>query len=148
MKDKLRDMRESLSGLKEEVEELREDVPDLRRENEDLKTDNEGVKKRVETTEHKTDDLECRSTRNNLILYGIPRIENETWQECEEEVQEMFTDKLELSVDRVHRLNAKPDSLIIARCLHGQRNKNESNEENEGQHCVHGEDCSQRVREI
>ena len=70
--------------------------------------------------ERKTDDLECRSKRNNLIIYGLPRVENETWQECEDVVQELLTDTLEThespQFDRVHRLSAKPNSFIVARC--------------------------------
>ena len=72
---------------------------------------------RMEDIERKTDDLECRSKRNNLIIYGLPRVENETWQECEEMVQELLTDKLEMHesphFDRVHRLSAKPNSPIV-----------------------------------
>ena len=69
--------------------------------------------------ERKTDDLECRSKRNDLIIYGLPRVENETWQECEEMVQELLTDTLEMhespQFGRVHRLSAEPNSSIVAR---------------------------------
>ena len=46
--------------------------------------------------ECKTDDLEYRSKRNNLIISGPPTAENETWQECEEVVPELLADKQEL----------------------------------------------------
>ena len=67
--------------------------------------------------ERQTNDLECQSKRINLIIYGLPRVENEAWQECEEVVQELLTDKLEVHESpQVHRLSAKPNSPIFVRC--------------------------------
>ena len=67
--------------------------------------------------ERRTDDLRMPIEQKQSD-HSLPRTESETRQECEV-AQEMFTDKLELSVspqlDRVHRLNAKLNSPIIAR---------------------------------
>ena len=120
MKNDMKQMRESYSELKEEIQELGGAVSEIRKENESLKKENDSLKMKLDNLERKTDDLECRSKRNNLIIHGIDREKNETWQDCEELVNEMITDKLEMAetfqFDRVHRLNAKPDSPIVARC--------------------------------
>ncbi len=154
MKDDLKDMRESFFGLKEEVQELRDEISDLRRVNEDLKSDNVNLRKRMADIERQTDDLECRSKRNNLIIYGLPRVENETWHECEEVVQELLTDKLEMhespQFDRVHRLSAKPNSPIVARCTFYKDKETimKAKTKLKGSNVFISEDFSLRVREI
>lgn len=154
MKEDLKEMRESFSNLKNEVGELREEVSDLRRVNDELKTENVDLKARVENVERKTDDLECRSRRNNLIIYGLPRQDDESWQDCEDSVREMIVDKLELvddfQFDRVHRLNGKPDSPVVARCtFYKDKDKIlKAKRKLQGSHVFIGEDFSQRIREI
>ena len=49
---------------------------------------------RLEFTERKIVELEDRSRRNNLRIDGITEKENETWDECEQEVQSLIKDKL------------------------------------------------------
>ena len=70
-----------------------------------------------------------------IIYYGIQRKEDETRQDCEELVCEMIADKLELAetiqFDRVHRLNAKPNSPIVARCIFYKDKKKHSEGEKE-----------------
>ena len=154
MKDDLKDMWESLSGFKEEVQELLDAISDLRHVSEDLKSDNVNLRIRMADIERKTDDLECRSKRNNLIIYGLPRVENETWQECEEMVQELLTDTLEMhespQFDRVHRLSAKPNSSIVARCTFYKDNETikKAQAKLKGSNVFISEDVSLRVQEI
>ena len=120
VKSDMSDIKESYSSLKIEMHELSETITDLKEENKALKEENVVMRTRLETVEKKTDDLESGSKRNNIIIHEIHRKEDETRQECEELVCEMITDKLELAetiqFDRVHRLNAKPYSPIVARC--------------------------------
>ena len=70
--------------------------------------------------ERKMDDLECHFKRSNLINYGLYWAEKETGEYCEAALKDMTTDKLELAngmqFDRVHRLNAKPNSPVVALC--------------------------------
>eukprot|EP00745_Piridium_sociabile_P001887 TRINITY_DN111314_c0_g1_i3.p1 TRINITY_DN111314_c0_g1~~TRINITY_DN111314_c0_g1_i3.p1 ORF type:complete len:271 (+),score=49.35 TRINITY_DN111314_c0_g1_i3:137-949(+) len=120
MKGDIKDIRDGYSALQEEMQSMKEDVADLRQENEDLRSSNDDLKKRMQDMERKTDDLEGRSKRNNLIFYGLFRRENETPSECEGMLNDMLVDKMELAgdfqFDRVHRLNSKPNSPVIARC--------------------------------
>ena len=51
-------------------------------------------------------DLEDRSRRNNLIIDGISESRNETWEECEEEIQKVFNEMFgvkNVQIERAHR---------------------------------------------
>ena len=85
-------MKESYNNLKTEVQNMKEVMSELAEENNNLKTQPQDLAR-------KTDDLECWSKRNNLILYGIPRADNKTSQDCEGIVRDLITDKLELADD-------------------------------------------------
>ena len=108
----------------------------------------------MRTTELKVDDLEGRSKRNNSIFYGLPRHENETQEECERIVNELIVDKLELTgdfqFDRIHRLNRKPNSPVIARCTFFRDKEKMLKAKNKlkGSNVFLGEDFSLRVRDI
>ena len=52
-------------------------------------------------------DLEDRSKRNNLRIYGISESKYETWEKGEEKVDEVFREKLGLDnshIERAHRV--------------------------------------------
>jgi regulator of replication initiation timing len=116
----VRDLNQQFAKLQEEVVGLREEVSVLRRHNEKLTQTNTDLMDRVDALEKKTDDLDGRSKRNNLIFHGIMRMPGETNEVCEGTIQYLLTDKLDMvqtiEFDRVHRLSSKPDSPIIARC--------------------------------
>ena len=68
----------------------------------------------MELTERKIVDLEDRSRRNNLRINWISEKENETWYECEQEVQSLIKDKLGIAenivIERAHRVKKKGNS--------------------------------------
>ena len=155
MKDDLKEIRDSQFDLQQKVHDLEGKVSDLQNENDELKSVNSDLQARMDRMELKTDDLECRSKRNNLIVYGIPRSsEKETSQDCEEMMKDFCTDRLELSndvsFDRVHRINGKPDSPIILRCsfYKDKISMLKQKQKLKGTNIFLGEDFSQRVREI
>ena len=149
-----REIKDSYANLKGEVEALSEEVCVLKEENDDLRDSNKQLRDSVKKLEEKTDELECRSKRNNIIVHGIPRFENETPEECESHVREMITDKLELGADftfdRVHRINQKKDSPIIARCTYYKEKMAilKAKWKLKGSTQFVGEDFSLRVRNI
>ena len=77
---------EKVAKAEKKVEKLQEQINDLF----DYQADFE----RLEFTERKIVELEDRSRRNNLRIDGITEKENETWDECEQEVQSLIKDKL------------------------------------------------------
>ena len=154
MKEDVKVLSDNYVRLQEEVKGLREEVADLRQENKDLQTDNDTLKTKMEEVLRKTDDLECRSKRNNLIFYGLPREENETGEDCEATLKEIVVDKLELAgdieFDRVHRLNSKSNSPVIARCTFFKDKVKilKAKGKLRGSQIFIGEDFSPRVREL
>eukprot|EP00745_Piridium_sociabile_P040284 TRINITY_DN77004_c0_g1_i2.p1 TRINITY_DN77004_c0_g1~~TRINITY_DN77004_c0_g1_i2.p1 ORF type:complete len:107 (+),score=21.84 TRINITY_DN77004_c0_g1_i2:481-801(+) len=82
MKEDIKDLKGMYAGLNEEVAALRQEKAELKTDNESLKEQNSSLSERVVQLERKTDDLEGRSKRNNVICHGIPRSDNDTRQEC------------------------------------------------------------------
>lgn len=153
LKHDMADLKASNAELKRELQDMRQAVQDLKKENHLLKEENGVLKKRFEDLENKTDDLEGRSKRNNLIFHGIPRREKETWQDCEDLINDVLTDKLEMTdtvqFDRVHRLNASSTSPIIACCTLFKDKQKILKEKKKlkGTSIFVGEDFSFKVRE-
>ena len=82
-----------------------------------MKTKNERLEKTITEMGRK---VEGRSKRNNFIIHGLVRAEKETGEDCQGILRDLITDRLELAddfqFDRMHRLNAKPNSPVVARC--------------------------------
>ena len=99
-------LEEKLAKAEKKVEKLQEHINELW----DYQVDPE----RLEFTERKVVKLEDRSRRNNLRIDGITEKENETWDECEQEVQSLIKDKLGIAenivIERAHRIKKKGNS--------------------------------------
>ena len=150
----IQEVKKSDEQLKTEIDGLKETVLDLKTENDRLRKQTTVIQERLDSLTIKADDLECRSKRNNVIFYGLHRPDSETGQDCEDALQDFLTDKLELSrtieLDRVHRLNSKPYSPVIARCTYF-KDKNtvlKARYKLKRSNIFLGEDFSVRVREI
>ena len=79
-------LEEKVAKAEKKVEKLQEQINELW----DYQVDPE----RLEFTEIKIVESEDRSRRNNLRINGIAEKENETWNECKQEVQSLVKDKL------------------------------------------------------
>nr|KAG5685191.1 hypothetical protein BaRGS_011090 [Batillaria attramentaria]KAG5689412.1 hypothetical protein BaRGS_017930 [Batillaria attramentaria] len=125
MSENMNSLSESVSSLQAKVQDLTDEVKELRDDNEDLREENTELKKTLQQMEHKVDDLENRSRRNNIIVHGLPSVtsvgdKQETWEQCEQALQNMFQEKLgineEMILDRAHRLRpGDSKSPIVAR---------------------------------
>ena len=83
-------------NLSKQKQKHKEDINELWKDNDQLC---EGLR-----------DLEDRSRRDNLRIDGIAELENETWEQTEEILHNLFKEKLELeniSVERAHRVGNK-----------------------------------------
>ena len=112
---------QEIHGLKNEVNDLRK-ILEFTQNNLEKKVDN--VEKRMEKldsdiqeiyeyqidpkyVQDKLTELEDRSRRNNIRIDGIKETKGETWNDCEEKVQDMFAQKLGLDgieIERAHRV--------------------------------------------
>ena len=61
--------------------------------------------------------LEDRSRCKNFRIDGISELRNETWEECEEEIQKVFNEKLGVK------------NVQIERAHHSKRSKSNNNSE-------------------
>ena len=149
-----KDLSSQYADIQEEGKNMREELKVLREEKDGFVKSNSELLARVGHLEQKVDDLEGRSKRNNLLFYGVARDKTETAETCEKEIKQIVKDKLILTenveFDRVHRLNDKPDSPVIA-CCSNYKDKVKilkSKRKLKGSNVFIGEDFSFRVREI
>ena len=106
--------------MKKEVETMQMEIDALQHDNDELRTTCDALNLKVGILEQRADDQEARSKRNNLLLFGLKRDENESAQASENKVKTLIKEKLgmteEIVFDRVHRVGGKPDAPLIARC--------------------------------
>ena len=102
---------EEIKKSQEQIKELKKEVTDLKSSIDHTDADLNDLSDRVDEVDpeyvaNKLIDLEDRSRRNNLRIDGISESRNETWEECEEEIQKVFNEKLgvkNVQIERAHR---------------------------------------------
>jgi FtsZ-binding cell division protein ZapB len=147
------EMRGEIVSLQKEVNDWKERVCELERENEELRGANDDLLQRVKRTEGLVDDLEGRSRRNNILVYGLAREEAETQRDLELRLNEVFTDKMDMTetiqFDRVHRLGSKANAPVIACCTYYRDKVSvlKAKQKLKGSDLFIGEDYSRGVRE-
>lgn len=67
------------------------------------------INKVIKSLEEIIDDLENRSRRSNLIVYGVPEMDEETSEALEEAVKEEIITKIlePVAIERIHRLGSR-----------------------------------------
>ena len=127
--DEIKDLRKEITEFKESLEftenELHGKIKKLEEKHESIKiTVDEIYNSQVDSDFvcDKLVDLEDRSRRNNLRIYGISESKYETWEKCEEKVDEVFHEKLGLDnihIERAHRIkrgkrdkSTKPRTIV------------------------------------
>ena len=94
--------------LKKEVQELKESVEFQSTVVEDTKSKINS--KNDEDIKDKLSELEDRSRRNNLRVNGLEEDDNESWDESEKKVRELFDEELKvknISIEQAHRSGRK-----------------------------------------
>lgn len=118
IREDIKEIRESftkkIDSLSQKFQKLEEEVLSLRIDGEEVKRLDGTIRDMARTIsmqQEKLVDLEDRSRRNNLVVFGIPEPENETHEALKEKmVDSIFRDKLGVtvrSVERIHRLGAR-----------------------------------------
>ena len=101
-------LEEKVAKAEEKVEKLQEQIHELW----DYQVDLE----RLEFTERKIIELEDRSRTNNRGIDGITEKKNETWDECEQEVQSLIKDKLGIAenivIERAHQIKKEKNGTV------------------------------------
>ena len=127
--DEIKDLRKEITEFKESLEFTGNELHGKIKK---LEGKNESIKKAVDKIYNsqvdfnfaydKLIDLEDRSRRNNLRISGISESKYETWEKCEEKVDEVFREKLGLDnihIERAHRVkrgkndkSTKPRTIV------------------------------------
>ena len=107
---------EEIKKSQEQIKELKKEVTHLKSSVEQTDTDLNDLSDRAdEIYDYQVDpeyvtskliDLEDRFRRNNFRIAGISESRNETWEECGEEIQKVFNEKLggkSVQIERAHR---------------------------------------------
>lgn len=106
------DMRKSIDARFEAIEkrivDLEQQAPSFSAAHYDnLQSQIQKMSSTISTLSSQNDDLENRSRRNNLILYGLTESEHDTNESLQLQVRAFFTDVLKLDfpqIERLHRL--------------------------------------------
>ena len=117
-----------IGKLEQEIIELKSEVTDLRKGYNFMSLETSEVKKLVSETEQKatksiseltekSNDLEDRSRRNNLVFFGIPELgDKQNTEDCNKLITKILASKNILSLgdsdivfDRAHRLGPKKE---------------------------------------
>ena len=106
---------DKIKKLQEQIKELKKEVTDLKSSVEHTDADLNELSDRVdeiydyrvdpEYVTNKLIDSEDRSRCNNLRIDGTSEQRKETWEECEEEIQKVFNEKLgvkNVQIERAH----------------------------------------------
>ncbi|XP_077502477.1 uncharacterized protein LOC144113316 [Amblyomma americanum] len=108
------DIERNISALTDRIEGLEKQLVGLHALNNRVNVIEDTVAKvdkQLSALISKVDDLENRSRRNNLVIYGLAEEDEETVADLERKlITEVFQDKLELTVtgtERCHRLGRK-----------------------------------------
>ena len=107
---------EEIKKSQEQIKELKKEVTHLKSSVEQTDTDLNDLSDRAdEIYDYQVDpeyvtskliDLEDRFRSNNFRIAGISEARNETWEECGEEIQKVFNEKLgvkSVQIERAHR---------------------------------------------
>jgi len=121
--EQLQILRASLAKMENGFEELSEKLTKQNEELDELKMTCESYDNRLEYVEQKVEEIERRDRRNNVILYGVPEVERESFEDSErlfiKTVNKAVPDQLQdADVVRAHRLGKRfpnKNRPIIAR---------------------------------
>ncbi|CAH1275563.1 Hypp9364 [Branchiostoma lanceolatum] len=109
-----------MDNLIREVQEIKDSLHFTQKETDDTNStlrDHEHHVKVIETEisqnknkqhQNKADYLENQSRRNNILIDGVPDAWDETWSQCEQKVESVMKEKLNLDpmnieIERAHR---------------------------------------------
>ena len=99
-KERLDKISQDVSDLKQSLEftqdENKEEIGNINTKLKDLQKNVKDIEEDLldpEEVSSKLIELEDRSRRNNLRIDGIEEKPNETWEECEEKVQQMIKEE-------------------------------------------------------
>ncbi|KAH3829634.1 hypothetical protein DPMN_102861 [Dreissena polymorpha] len=103
-------MNNELEDTRQKIKSTDTEIKNINKHHKELEEKIQNIKLQADENEQKTNDLEARSMRENVLFYGCPEVLNEN---CEGTVKSIISEKLRIveniTLDRVHRLG-KPSN--------------------------------------
>ena len=130
---------EALGKLQHDIGELKSSNSFLTQETSDLagriklaETNNKSHGEKLDNVTSKTNDLEDRSRRNNVVFFNIPESNNtSTKEDCEDKIinllisRKFFPPEYDMNIERAHRLgprkndsDGRPRPIIVRFCFY------------------------------
>nr|KAG5694530.1 hypothetical protein BaRGS_030405 [Batillaria attramentaria] len=120
----------SIFELRQENAALKREIERYKAEADEAKQTADEAKLRATLADQKADEVAQYTRRNNVRIFGVPESENESVEECEAKILEIFNKKLGVSLapkdlEATHRLGKKKPPK-----LRDGDNDSDSDEEN------------------
>ena len=118
------EMSELTKSLEHTQDQLHDELKTIKTDIKDLDSAVKEIEQKIEeypNINKKLIELDDRSRKNNIRIDGIVEMPNETWEECEIKVQEMFKMKMgieeNIEIDRCHCIIPKKKDLTRPRTI-------------------------------
>ena len=118
METKLNKVEEAIDDVKQTAEGNKEKLTKI----DGLEEDIARIEAELKHLRSAKAEMEDRSKRNNVIFRGVKEDENETWEETEQKVKTLITEKMNITenieFERVHRMKTgtRTNRPIVAMC--------------------------------
>ena len=87
---------DQLDDINRKLDDFQLQLSDIRLMQSNLEKENTEMKKTISQLTSKVPYLEGQSKRDNLVFFGIPEQQEETWDDCEDEVRKVLDENLKL----------------------------------------------------
>ena len=107
---------DELDDINRKLDDFQSQMNGIRFIQSNLEKEKTEMKKTISQPTSKVSYLEGQSKRDNLEFFGIPEQQEETWDDCENEVRKVLDDNLklqgalsdtEVGIERAHRIGEK-----------------------------------------
>ena len=118
---------DQLHDINRKLDDFQSQMNNMRFMQNNLEKENTEMKKTISQLTSKVSYLERQMKRDNLVFFGIPEQQEETWDDCEDEVRKVLDENLklkgalsdnEVGIKRAHRIGKKQQGktrLIIVK---------------------------------
>ena len=107
---------EQLDDINRKLDDFQSQMNNMQFMQNKLEKENTEMKKTISQLTSKVSYLEGQTKRDNLVFFGIPEQQEETWDDCEDEVRKVLDENLklqgalsdnEVGIERAHRIGKK-----------------------------------------
>ena len=87
---------DQLDDINKKLDDFQSQMNNMRFMQNNLEKENTEMKKTISQLTSKVSYLEGQTNRDNLVFFGIPEQQEETWDDCEDEVRKVLDENLKL----------------------------------------------------